>query len=275
MRIQISHRTTYTYAQPASAIIQLLRLTPRGHAGQSVRRWRIDIDCDGSLMASQDAFGNTVHALSPNGPIAHLTVVADGEVDTFDTAGVIRDAPERFPSAIYLRETPLTVPSPEVRAYAAERFQAADSDVLGTMHRLLADLHKDVTFDVTPTTVVTTAAEAFAMKRGVCQDLTHIFIAAARSVGVPARYVSGYLWRADGHRLQSQEAGHAWAEALIPDVGWVGFDAANGISPTDAHVRVAIGLDYLGAAPVRGSRTGGPSETLDVAVQINHLSSQQ
>lgn len=275
MRIHIRHRTSYTYAQPASAIIQMLRLTPRDHAGQAVRRWRIDVDCDGALKASQDAFGNTVHTLSPHGPLTSLTVVAEGEVDTIDTNGVIRDAPERFAPGVYMRDTPLTSPSPELRAYAAERMKASDTDVLGAMHRLLTDLHRDVTFDLAPTTVATTASDAFALKRGVCQDLTHIFIAAARSLGVPARYVSGYLWRADGQRMQSQDAGHAWAEVLVPRLGWVGFDAANGICPTMAHVRVAIGLDYLGAAPVRGARAGGPGEALEVAVQINHLSAQQ
>ena len=106
-------------------------------------------------------------------------------------------------------------------------------------------------FDEGRPSATTTAAEAFALKRGVCQDLTHIFIAAARSIGIPARYIGGYFHRADG--VTEQEAGHAWAEAFVPDLGWVAFDTANGICATDAHVRVAVGLDYLGAAPVRGT----------------------
>ena len=85
----------------------------------------------------------------------------------------------------------------------------------------------------------------------MCQDFTHIFIAAARSLGIPARYVGGYFHRDDG--VIEQDAGHAWAEAFVPELGWVGFDPANGICATDAHVRVAVGLDYLGAAPVRGT----------------------
>ena len=112
-------------------------------------------------------------------------------------------------------------------------------------------------FDTSPTGTTTTAAQAFALKRGVCQDLSHIFIAAARSLGVPARYIGGHFHRSDG--VTDQEAGHAWAEAHVPDLGWVAFDPTNGISATDAHVRVAVGLDYLGAAPVRGSRQGGGS----------------
>ena len=110
------------------------------------------------------------------------------------------------------------------------------------------------------------------MKRGVCQDLAHIFIAAARSIDIPARYIGGHFHRADG--VTAQEAGHAWAEAYIENLGWVGFDPTNGICTTDSHVRVAIGLDYLGAAPVRGARSGGSGETLKVAVHVDQARQQ-
>jgi transglutaminase-like putative cysteine protease len=116
-------------------------------------------------------------------------------------------------------------------------------------------LNEKMAFDADPTHAATTAAEAFALKRGVCQDITHVFIAATRILGIPARYVGGYFRRGDG--ITEQEAGHAWAEACVPELGWVAFDAANGICGTDAHVRVAVGLDYLGAAPLRGARYGG------------------
>ena len=109
-------------------------------------------------------------------------------------------------------------------------------------------------------------------KRGVCQDYAHIFIACARSGGVPARFVAGHFLRSDG--MVNQQAGHAWAEAFVPDLGWVGFDPANGICTTDAHARVAIGLDYLGAAPVRGTRYGGGKETLSVAVKVDQAGRQ-
>ena len=118
----------------------------------------------------------------------------------------------------------------------------------------------------------TTAAEAFALRRGVCQDLTHIFIAAARCLGMPARYIGGYFHRVDG--VTQQEAGHAWAEAFVPELGWIAFDPANGICTTDAHVRVAAGLDYLGAAPVRGTRYGGGGEQLAVAVHVDQTARQ-
>jgi transglutaminase-like putative cysteine protease len=133
-------------------------------------------------------------------------------------------------------------------------------------------LNREIIFDTSPTQTVTTAAEAFALRRGVCQDLTHIFIAAARQLGIPARYIGGHFYRADG--VTAQEAGHAWVEAFIENLGWIGFDPTNGISTTDAHVRVAAGLDYLGAAPVRGTRYGGSGETLKVAVHVDQAQRQ-
>jgi transglutaminase-like putative cysteine protease len=112
--------------------------------------------------------------------------------------------------------------------------------------RLLDVKYKDATH------VATTAAEAFDKKSGVCQDFAHLFIACARELSIPARYVSGYFLRSDGEG--HQPASHAWAEAHVDDLGWVGFDPAHGLSPDDAYVRVAAALDYLGAAPVRGAR---------------------
>jgi len=129
-----------------------------------------------------------------------------------------------------------------------------------------------MTYDTDPTHTATTAAEAFALKRGVCQDLTHVFLSAARSAGVPARDVSGYFRRNDG--VTDQDAGHAWAEAFVPRLGWVAFDPANGMCATDAHIRVAVGLDYLGAAPVRGTRYGGMEETLSVLIRVVQASWQ-
>jgi transglutaminase-like putative cysteine protease len=133
-------------------------------------------------------------------------------------------------------------------------------------------LNREITFDTDPTHAATTAAQAFTLRRGVCQDITHIFIAAARALGIPARYVGGHFHRADG--VTSQEAGHAWAEAHVENLGWVGFDPTNGISTTESHVRVAVGLDYLGAAPVRGARFGGSGETLTVAVRVDQARQQ-
>jgi len=266
MRIHISHATTYTYDTPPSGVTQLLRLTPRNHEGQHVLSWRIDLSEDCLLHQHEDAFGNITHSFTAEGPFNKLSVEVNGEVDTQDTHGLVKDAVERFPPELFLRETSLTQADSSISDFAAATRADARGDNLALLHALLAALNREITFDTDPTHTATTAAEAFKLRRGVCQDITHIFVAAARSLGIPARYVGGHFHRVDG--VTSQEAGHAWAEAHVENLGWVGFDPTNGISTTDAHVRVAVGLDYLGAAPVRGTRYGGAGETLTVAVRV-------
>ncbi len=267
MRIKIVHQTLYRYDVPATGVIQILRLTPRHHEGQYVVDWRVDVSADCRLACHDDAFGNVTHAFSAEGPLTELAVQAEGEVETQDTNGVVRGAIERFPPALFLRETPLTAPDAAIRDFARELREGADGGQLALLHALLRRVHDTIAYDTDSTHPATSAAEAFALKRGVCQDLAHVFISAARCLGIPARYAGGYFHRDDG--MIHQKAGHAWAEAFVPQLGWVGFDPAHGVCPTDAHVRVAIGLDYLGAAPVRGSRTSGGSETLAVAVRVD------
>jgi len=272
MRIRISHLTSYRYATPVTSVIQRLRLTPRNHDGQYVARWRIDVSADCRLDQHEDAFGNITHAFTAEGPFSELTVTAEGEVETRDTQGIVRGAVERFPPSLYLRESALTSPDAGIAAFAAASQEAAGGNVLKVLHLMLERLHNDIAFDASTTYAATTAVEAFALKRGVCQDFSHIFIAAARSLGIPARYVGGYFRRADG--VSEQDAGHAWAEAFVPELGWVAFDGANGLCATDAHVRVAVGLDYLGAAPLRGTRYGGAGEALSVKVLVDQAAWQ-
>jgi transglutaminase-like putative cysteine protease len=272
MRICVSHLTTYRYHTPAASVIQILRLTPRNHEGQYVARWRIEVSSDCRIDQHEDAFGNITHAFTADGPFGELKVLVEGEVETRDTEGIVQNAVERFPPSLFLRETPLTKPDDAILAFAEAARQDAGDNTLKLMHLVLNRLHDDMRFDTDPTQPTTTAAESFALKRGVCQDLSHIFIATARSLDIPARYVGGYFHRNDG--VIEQDAGHAWAEAFVPDLGWVAFDTANGISATDAHVRVAVGLDYLGAAPVRGMRYGGGGETLAVKVLVDQAMHQ-
>ncbi|MEJ2378097.1 MAG: transglutaminase family protein [Pseudolabrys sp.] len=272
MRLRISHATTYHYDTPPAGVTQILRKTPRNHDGQYLLHWRLDLSQDCQLHQHEDAFGNITHSFTAEGPFDELTVAVEGEVDTNDTHGVVRGAVERFPPQLYLRETALTEADPAIAEFAETARAANGKDTLALLHALLTALNNEITFDTDPTHVATTAAEAFGLRRGVCQDLTHIFIAATRCLGIPARYIGGHFYRTDG--VTAQEAGHAWAEAHVEDLGWAGFDPANGICTTEAHVRVAVGLDYLGAAPVRGTRRGGGGEQLKVAVHVDQAQRQ-
>jgi len=257
MRIRIDHRTTYRYDAPASSLVQALRVTPGEHGGQHLIDWRVDADIDGSFRESRDAFGNRVTMFYADGPVTEMSVIVTGLADVTDTAGVIL-AEEALPAAVYLRTTELTRSDPALAGFA-ERF--AHEAPLAAMHGLCAAIYDGMRFEIGMTGTNTSAGDAFAAGHGVCQDFAHIFVASARQLGIPARYVSGHL-----ARDEAQEAAHAWAEAYVPDIGWIGFDPTNGISPTDHYLRVAIGLDYLDAAPIRGARRGGGTESLSVSV---------
>lgn len=272
MRIRIFHETVYRYDTPAKSAIEILRLTPRNHDGQYIVRWRLELNVDCRLDPFEDAYGNLAHSFTIDGPLSEIVIRVEGEVETQDAAGVISGTMERFPPSLYLRETPLTAPDAAIAAFAEETMSGAGGDPLATLHALTGRIYDEFVFDPDPTQPAMSAVESFGQKRGVCQDYAQIFIAAARHLEIPARYVSGYFLRVDG--VTAQEAGHAWAEAYLPRLGWVAFDPANGISATAAHVRVAIGLDSLGAAPVLGTRTGGEGEKLSVAVHVDQAGRQ-
>lgn len=263
MRIIVRHETSYAYGEPARSALQLLRMTPRSVEGHFVRRWRVEVDTDARLARDEDAYGNITHMVFIEGPVAGVRVTVEGEVDTADTGGIVRGALERLPLPLFLRQTPLTAATPCLRELAMTASAAADPLVM--LHGLMMEINRSMVFVVGATTGATTADLAWQARRGVCQDFAHIFISAARSRRIPARYVSGYYLRTD---RQEQEAGHAWAEAYVEGLGWVGFDPAHAVCMTDRHVRVAVGADYLEAAPARGAQIGGADEVLAVNVQV-------
>lgn len=265
MRIKIRHETSYRYAEAASSALQLLRMTPRPHDGQFVRRWRVTLDADARLERSEDAYGNITHLVFVHGPVDQVTIAVEGEVDTRDTNGVLVGGVERQPARLFLRETALTRITPALRRFARQTSAGQGGDHLATLHALTRGIHEAMAFTIGATTAETTAGDAFDARRGICQDFTHILLAAARALGLPSRYVSGYYLRTD---RADQEAGHAWAEIYIAELGWIGFDPANGVCATERHVRVAIGCDAREAAPVRGARVGGGSEGLNVAIHV-------
>lgn len=267
MRLSVRHQITYGFETPATSVVQTLRLTPRNYEGQHVVRWRLDVDRNCRLRSSEDAFGNLTHVFAAEGPIDTLTVLVEGEVETTDNAGVVRSTLERFPPALYLRSTDLTAPDLDISVYAEQVVGDVPGDVLAQLHTLLAALHEDMAFERGPRDSMTTAAEAFRLKRGASHDLAHVFLVAARRLGIPARYVSGY-YRRDDDVEPASDGGHAWVEAHVPGLGWVGFDPSTGLSTTERHVRLASGLDYLGAAPVRGTHYGGGGETLQISAVV-------
>jgi transglutaminase-like putative cysteine protease len=265
MRLKIRHETQYDYGRPATSAVQILRLTPRSHDGQFVRRWRVEIDADCRLHRADDAYGNITHAFTVDGPVRTMRIVAEGELDVADTGGFVRGGVERFPLGFWRRDSALTRQEASLRDYATTIARGEGGDRLATLHALMAAIHRDIRFVVGETTPATSAATAFRQRAGVCQDLAHIFIACARALGIPARYIGGYYLRTD---MNEQEAGHAWAEAHLDGLGWLGFDPSHNVCVTDRYARIAVGQDYLDAAPVRGARHGGDDEQLTVVVHV-------
>jgi transglutaminase-like putative cysteine protease len=265
MRIKVNHETAYAYKQTVRSAVQLLRMTPRSCDTQFVRRWRVEVDTDARLDKSEDAYGNITHMVFIDQPIDQVRIMIEGEVDTLDTGGILTGTYERQPVRLYLRETALTLATDALKQLG-QQATVDTGDMIESLHNLNLAIRDTMTFAVGTTSATTTATEALALKTGICQDYAHIFVSAARTLGVPARYVSGYYLRTD---TIDQDAGHAWAEAWLDRLGWVGFDPANGACVNDRYVRVAIGSDANEAAPVRGARTGGASEALSVAIQVS------
>lgn len=269
MRIEISHATHYRYDADVVQAVQHLRLTPPSDTGQSVLDWHVETPGIETALSYTDAFGNVVHLLTQKDLGETVTITARGTVETRDNHGVLGHLPEVMPARVYLRQTDLTRPSAGIRKLASV---VEDPTDVTSFHRLMKAIRKKVGYRVGVTETHATAAEVLSAGEGVCQDHAHIFISAARHLGLPARYVSGYLLlEAD----DASEAHHAWAEVLVDSIGWVGFDVSNGISPTDHHVRLSVGLDSRSAAPIRGIRWGGASEDLAVEVRVERAQQQQ
>ncbi|MEA4837296.1 MAG: transglutaminase family protein [Rhodospirillaceae bacterium] len=264
MRLQISHETIYSLSDAARRSIQYLRLTPRADRCQRVESW--SISGPEHLREWTDGYGNIVHLATESDSHDTLTIKVEGVVSTRDTAGVLQ-LDDGLPPDMFLRETELTRASDAIAAFARPfAAQLAQTGAIGALHAMMLAQADAVAFEPGHTTAATPAEAAFAKGKGVCQDHTHIFIAACRVIGLPCRYVSGYLAAGQG-----DIATHAWAEAYIADLGWVSFDAVNRQSATDSYVRLAIGPDYAAVAPVIGVRIGGGSEEISVAVQVRQI----
>lgn len=269
MQLKVEHDTVYSYSESAHHSVQYLRLTPRHHGNQDVWDWSVTSNVP--LVSFSDAFGNVAHVLTFAARHQEIRVKVRGNATTRDTHGILPKESEPLPPGVYLRDTQFTRTNEELEAFAGEHTVSVRRNKVGGLHGLMAAIREHVDYEIGATHVHTTAAEAFADGHGVCQDHAHIFIACCRHLEIPARYVSGYLWvDSDGN---DYDANHAWAEAWVPDLGWVSFDVANDMSATDAYLRVAVGFDYNGAAPVLGVRRGGGEEELNVRVRVSQLES--
>lgn len=284
MRLSICHRTIYRYDRPAEYAAQVLRMTPRSFEGMRVLSWKVGTAGGGRLTAFEDGFGNASHVHT----LAHLhdtvDVRVEGVVETVDTDGIVRGTRESLPLDAWMRATALTAVSPAIARLAAHAASTAGTGRV--LHRLMELVAEHVTYRKGITGVHTTAAAALEGGSGVCQDHAHVFVSAARTLGIPARYVGGYLCT-EGDALTvtdeasgavPPESGHAWAEAFDRSRGWMAFDAANAAVPGPRYVRTSVGLDYESASPVRGvrrDRSGvSGAETLEVDVQVARLAGQ-
>jgi transglutaminase-like putative cysteine protease len=268
MRVHIRYETIHHFEPSARSIIQMLHLMPRSHEGQHVADWRIDIDVDCRLNSGEDAFGNILHSFSANGPIANVAISIEGEAETFDTAGILSHTAERFPPELFLRETPLTIATDDLRKYA-DTIAMGHTEPLAKLHALLETMDEEfaVKPDVQAATTVPTAAKIFEQRSGSSRGLAHIFIALARHLKIPARFVSGFYVPEDNDK--PLEFLHSWTEAYVEGFGWIGFDPSLARCPQERHIRVACGLDYYDCAPARTAHSGSSTATSKTTLRIS------
>ncbi len=264
MQLNIVHTSRYKFDQPSNYGLQQLRTTPKNHNGQTVRNWSLEVEGGRIETEFKDQHANEVTLVSFAQDAQEITITCKGQVVTEDTNGVIGKQRGFVPLWLFSGSTELTRATANVRRLAKGLRDDHDNDI-SLLHALSARIQDAVSYQVGQTDAATTADAAIEKGAGVCQDHSHIFLAAARDLGFPARYVSGYLMMNDS---VEQDATHAWAEAHVDGIGWVGFDISNGISPDSRYVRVATGLDYSEAAPIAGLRFGAGSEQLAVDVRV-------
>ncbi|AOY89189.1 hypothetical protein BKP64_13990 [Marinobacter salinus] len=261
MRLNIRHETRYTYETPVQNSIQYIRLTPRNTPQQRIHDWKLHTPGETSQMT--DGFGNPVTVMTFDEAVPEIVLTAEGVVDLTGKPLTRDDSP--FPPQVFLRHTVLTETDKALKKFASQYSSNKRSLV-----RLMKHLREHIAFMPGATTVTHTACEAFKLGAGVCQDHTHIFIACCRHIGVPARYVSGYIHSTSDDHV----ATHAWAEAWIGS-NWHTFDVVNTLNVAESHIKLAVGLDYRDAAPVRGVRSGGGMEHMETRAWVTKATGSQ
>lgn len=269
MRLEVVHTTSYHYSAEVRQSYMELRLSPSGEMGQRVLQHRVEVRPEVHLRSYVDGFGNRVHYFDLLPPHTRLEIVSRALVETGGPAEP--DVVEVYPSDLMMFRPPV-VEGRGIRRIATRvklSDPASTAEVEGGMARLRQRIAREFTYSPASTTVTTATDDVVRLGRGVCQDFAHLFIAVARTLGVPARYVSGYVYSADGG--PSVGASHAWAEALIPGRGWRAYDATHPDLAAERYVRLAVGRDYRDAAPTRGVFIGSATSEMEVVVKTRPL----
>ena len=264
MRLRVDHETRYCYDAPVAYGLQQTRLRPKDARGQKVLDWTVTIEGGASELRYEDHNRNIVELIGIEPGRTETSIRCVGLVENTASDGVVGEHKGFLPLWHFRRSSQLTNAGEGIRKLASA-FENADKTSVGMGHDLSAAILDAVGYEGGNTHSGTTAEEALQGGHGVCQDHAHIFCSAARLLGLPARYVSGYLMMND--RVE-QDASHAWAEAFFDGIGWVGFDISNGYSPDERYIRVATGIDFREAAPINGMRMGGSGEGVLVSLRV-------
>jgi transglutaminase-like putative cysteine protease len=261
MLLHIRHETLYTYDRPVHHSVQVLRLTPRRERQQRTLGWHTS--APGRRSEQLDAHGNITQLLTVEKSHSEIRIVVSGTVDLLDEGPMIHERGPISPLA-YVSATPLTTADARIKELGGRHLEVPSPSPSQVIDLAVA-VCGAMAYRPGVTTVSDTAISALERGEGVCQDQTHVFIAACRAAGVPVRYVSGYLHEGSGTDIAS----HAWADVWIEEQGaWYGIDVTHAQPVGPGHCRLAVGRDYLDAAPVRGVRRGGGEEKLAVVVQV-------
>lgn len=265
MRLMVRHTTVYDYDLPMRFVCQNDRATPAPNAGQKVLAW--SVSSEGARFGARftDGGGDLISTMTVHGPVERVEIHIEGEVETADTAGILRGHREIVSPRVYLQPTAAIAINKALRDLGRSVSVEPDEGTLGLAHALSAQVADTIAYKPGTTKGATTAAEALEIGSGVCQDMAHVLIALAQEAAIPARYVTGYLLTSDD---TLGEATHAWAELFIDGLGWVGFDPANRCCPDERYIRLGSGRDAGEAAPIRGVSRGGGAEGMDVSVLV-------
>lgn len=265
MRLKVRHTTVYAYDAPMRFVCQSHRATPAPSAGQKILSWAVT--AEDALFGARftDGGGDLISTMTVHGPVERIAVLIEGEMETSDTAGILRGHREIVSPRVYLQPTAAIALNGALRELGRSVSIGAEEGVLGLAHALSGLVADTIAYEPGTTKAATTAAEALELGTGVCQDMAHVLIAMAQDAAIPARYVTGYLLT-DAETVG--EAAHAWVELFIDGLGWVGFDPANRCCPDERYVRLGSGRDAAEAAPIRGVSRGGGAEGMDVSVMV-------